>query len=191
MTNGQFHRETFQGILNQYLLKFKEEERLARAANILLIISGVFGFAYFNIGIHNLNEMQFVSILPLLLLYGYSMYYIATTPSLWPWVAKRRYDQLKQANNSEQVYKSLINQMYTLTGDIDRILRRSLYYIWVGVYLLSLSVLWTFVIYYINDDSLLLFIILLPLSYILGVVIWLYWKLRIQEVIDRLVRMNQ
>lgn len=190
MMPGQFHTNTFQGVLNQYLLKFKEEERLSRAANTLLVVSGVFGFAYFTLGIQNLNEIQIVSIFPLLLLYGYSIYYIATPPSLWPWVARQRYEQLRQANNSEQVYRSLINQMYTLTGDIDRILRRSLYYIWIGVYLLSLSALWTFIIYFIKDDSLLLFIILLPLSYILGVIIWLYWKLRIQEVIDKLARMN-
>jgi hypothetical protein len=191
MTQGQFYTDIFSGIINQYLLKFREEERLYRSANILLIVAGVYGFSYFTLGVHNFNNIQFISFLPLLIVYGYSIYFIATPPSIWPWISNQRLQQLQRNNDSEQVFKSLTNQIFQLAGDVDSILRKYLKFIWWNIYFLSLSILWTYIIYFIHEEYTILFIILLPLSYILGVVYYLYYKMLIQRLAERWANMNQ
>jgi hypothetical protein len=189
---SSFHKETFQGVLNQYLLKFKEEERLGLRANLLLVISGVFGFAYISLGLLFINKFQFISFLPILFLYGYSVYFIAIPPSVYPWVKKSKFEDFERENIPERVYRSLNRQMYDLTGEIDILLRQTLYYIWRSVYLLSLSVLWTFIIYYLHNDPLLMFLIVIPpVSFILFIIIYSYWKLRIRKKLEKWMSMNQ
>jgi len=191
MTQGQFYTDIFPGIINQYLLKFKEEERLYRSANFLLIVAGIYGFSYFTLEIYNFNDMQFVSFFPLLIVYGYSIYFIATPPSIWPWVSRKRLEQLERNNDSEQVYKSLINQTFQFTGDVDSVLKKYLKFIWWNIYFLSLSILWAFIIYFVHEDYILLCIILLILSYILGLAYYFYYKMLIKKLAERWTSMNQ
>ena len=191
-TISQFHKETFQGVLNQYLLKFGEEERLGLRASLLLVVSGVFGFVYISLDLFFINDLQFISFIPLLILYIYSIYFIAIPPSLYPWVKKDMFEKLEGENNSEHVYQSLNRQMYDLTGEIDKLLRQTLFYIWRSVYLLSLSVLWTFTIYYLHNEPILLFFIAIPpLSFILFIIVYIYWKIRIREKLTKWMSMNQ
>ena len=51
MTKNKFYIDSFQGILNQYLFKFKAEQRLQFKANILLVVSGVYGVAFLSMNI--------------------------------------------------------------------------------------------------------------------------------------------
>ena len=190
MTQGQFYTDSFNGMINQYLLKFQEEQRLYRSASILLIVAGVFGVAYITQGIYKLNDLQILSFVPLIIVYVYSIYFIAIPPSIWPWVPKNKVEEFEKNNNSEQVYKSLTNQIFKLTGDVDKILRKYLKYIWWNVYFLSLSALWTFIIYFIHDDIQLLVITLPPLSYILGIAFYLHYKSLLNDLLQRWASMN-
>ncbi len=191
MQQSSFYKETFQGILNQYLLKFRVEQRLQFKANILLIVAGIYGFVILSMDILSITYLQWISFIPLIILYIYSIYIIATPPALWPWVTKEKFEQLIPQNNSEQVYSSLINQMYKLTGEVDKPLRQYLIYLWTGVYLLSLSVLWTITIYFVKDDPLSCIItILIVIAIIVGIGIWLYWDKGIKKVVDKWKSMN-
>jgi len=190
MAQGQFYTDSFQGIINQYLLKFQEEERLYRSANILLIVAGVFGVAHITLGIYKFNDIQILSFFPLVIVYIYSIYFIAIPPSIWPWVAKKKIEELEIVNDSEQVYKSLTSQIFLLTGDVDKFLRKHLKYIWWNVYFLSLSALWTFAIYFIHNDIRLLVIILPLLSYILGIVFYFHYRNLLNDLIQRLASIN-
>jgi hypothetical protein len=191
MAQGQFYTDSFNGIINQYLLKFQEEGRLYRSANILLIVAGVFGVAYITLGIYKLNDLQILSFVPLIVVYIYSIYFIAIPPSIWPWVHIDILKKLEQENNSEQVYRSLTIQIFKLTGEVDKLLRKYLRYIWWNVYFLSLSALWTFIIYFIHDDVRLLAIILLPLSYVLGIAFYLHYKRLLTDMLKKWTSMNQ
>lgn len=192
MSQDSFHTDTFQGILNQYLLKFRVEQRLQFKANILLVIAGIYGIAFLNMNVLAITNLQFISLVPLIILYGYSIFIIASPPALWPWVSKGKFAELKNNDNSEQVYKSLVNQIYKLTGEVDKPLKQYLRYLWRGVYLLSLSVLWTVEIYIFYTNPLGCFIIMLvTTAVVLGLGLLLYWEWGIQKVIEKWKNMNE
>ena len=126
------------------------------------------------------------------MLYIHLLSIIANPPSIWPWVHTPVLNRLKTDNNSEQVYRSLITQIFKLTGDIDELLGKWLRFTWWSIYYFTLSILWTIIIYYIHDDLVLLMLIILPsLSFILGISLYSYYKYRLQKIIKKWRSMNE
>ena len=148
MPEEGFRAKVFPIVLNQYLLKFREEERYARSVTIIFVISGVYGVVYFNLGIYK-GQYQALSFIPLFLLYAYTLLYIAQVPSLWPWV---HYPQLDQEVDSEQAFESFENQIFKLTGEMDKVIRASNRFIWLSCYLIILSFCWMLSIYQFATD---------------------------------------
>ena len=95
---GDFHSKIHSVILNQYLLKFKEEERLFRSITILFIVAGVYGVATLNLRIYEL-KYGIIAFIPLIFLYFSFIFYIPKIPSLWPWV---HYPKLAELEKEER-----------------------------------------------------------------------------------------
>lgn len=113
----RFHQETFQGILNQYLLMFKAEQRFQFRVNILLLIASAFLVGFFSIDITKQSIIQMISLVPIFFIFATSIYSILKGPSIWPGVGENKYREFEENQYINRVYRSLINQMFLLSVD--------------------------------------------------------------------------
>lgn len=121
----KFYSESFPAIKTQFDLKLREEERIEFKANVLLIIAGVFALVYFSLGFLSMENWGFIPFLPLICVYGLSLYHMATVGSVTPWVGRNKFEEFTKNFQSDRVNKNIINTMYRLTGQIDLIVKFS------------------------------------------------------------------
>ena len=122
MKKNEFYKDSFSAILNQYLIKLREEERLEYKSNVLLVIAGVVGYIYFSFNLLPSTNWKYLAFIPLILIYFISIYNIIPHRNITPWIAEPDFKKLEEdiSKDTEPIYKQLICEIYSLTTEADR-----------------------------------------------------------------------
>ena len=189
MKKGEFYKDSFSAILNQYLIKLREEERLEHKSNVLLVIAGVVGYIYFSFNLLPSNNWKYLPFIPLIVIYFISIYNIIPHRNITPWIAEPDFKKLEEdtSKDTEPIYKQLICEMYSLTTEADRDrLNKKRIWILASICFLIWSFSWLIIINVFFSEPIIMFVCIMFFSYVELAIIYLYWNTHIKKLKKRM-----
>lgn len=118
--NKSVYREAFDGILQIYLFKVKQQEQREHQFNILLVLAGVLSVVLFNLYTETVvgSKPWWITAIPLIGVYIISIYHVFPKRNLKPWISKDDYEKIvKEEKPASQMYKELNISMYFLVPE--------------------------------------------------------------------------
>lgn len=187
MRKKEFYKDSYNGILNQYLLKIRRQERVEHKFSVMLVVAGVLVVALYNLAAIKPSMIWIISILAIAIVYCISIFHILPKSELDPWFPKTPLDYFENKEcfekldknsikESESIYKQLIFEMYYLTGHTDKIRKRDINFTLVSLHLISFTIFSIPIIYFFSFDTITTISILLIFFIILSIFFIIYKK---------------